>query len=565
MARLFTGVGQLRKLNRMPQYLTDTPVDALEFEILVARAGRRGHLDIAELLDAFATLAAHYGQDLADPRRLDAELLGGVVASLPPQLAEAQKVHVVAKLEPFGLNDDNLNAFWPAAWADANTLLVACPEGMPSLQALAVALCTIAHEGAKWRHLLADAPQLRAALCNDEPAALAAAAVPLGQHPEALAQAFALSRGTLWTHLAQQTPVQLQVHPELAPPGASSRGRRARGLWDAIAELGLGHRPLHLWLGPQGMFEPISPYSHDLGPKLAAWAQAQTEGGVATTSESPASARDVAYAALPSFLRRDPRLAEEKATSERTVGLQQLPQAGVDCQLLDTARLDPAVWDPRLAADMPAARTPIILRMDGSLAATFVAQLLALLPPNTLRAVTVLSSGMLPAGHSGHVAPLSHLTPWHGGVAVPLLPHPDILSIQNVTDQGAQTLPGQACIDVPFSMRGAPAAWHAQPAAQPLGVTFAQWPMAQALCAHLYDAAWAPKVPVNWFVVQASRQTARLDVQHAAAVAAIGRAAMAQALKDPASKPPAGPAGPAPAGDRPTTRAQSFAARYLRV
>ncbi len=120
----------------------------------------------------------------------------------------------------------------------------------------------------------------------------------------------------------------------------------AAHIFRTIAEKGLSQRKIHLWIGDDLILQWLSPYVRDLRNVMTAWAQHNIHG------------EDEFYESIPRFLAADGRLTDERIRADRSVGISHY-SAGFD--VIDTARLDPTAWDPRIKS---ASQGAVIVRID---------------------------------------------------------------------------------------------------------------------------------------------------------------------------------------------------------
>lgn len=119
---------------------------ALELEVLVARAARRGWLDIEELLETYARLQPTGHPELANVRKVDVVAAANALASLPIELMESEKVLVVPRLDAFPHEPVRAAAGMRGGLLSDGTLLLEAQLGVVSLVDLAATLCALQHE-----------------------------------------------------------------------------------------------------------------------------------------------------------------------------------------------------------------------------------------------------------------------------------------------------------------------------------------------------------------------------------------------------------------------------------
>ena len=412
---------------------------AAEFEVLVERASRLGHLNPTELVQSYRLLAPASHALLNDPRRVDLDALATALSSLPPDFLDAPRLFLVPRLELFA-HTPIPSVVFPAGRLDDGTLLIECRFGHISLVNLAASLAAITLEVEKSR-----------ALCNVAGADVtsqAALAFTLGVDETGLLQAHQASGGTLLPLLTGDKPLpDVQIHPSLTTESVSERATlKAQRVLGRLAEMGLIGRRLHLWIGSSVVTECLSPYGRDLRKVLERWAEANPSSvGDDIAATGAAAGEDLTYALAHDFLRTDPNLKRERADADRTVGILRDEGDDADFEIIDLGRVDPAVADARLSPWRFDSAAPVLIRIGLDAEDEEAAGLKTLLQPLAaqLDSVSILLDGMAISGQIGAIILPQLLVRWAGEEkvtvpgATPLNPD-DVLSFANaVVTQGA--------------------------------------------------------------------------------------------------------------------------------
>ncbi|MBI5511257.1 MAG: hypothetical protein HY903_21050 [Deltaproteobacteria bacterium] len=372
---------------------------AAELELLVTRAARRGRIDPAELVPAYARLKPGNHPHLADPRRVDLDALVAALNSLPPGFVTAPRLSLVPRLGLFAHAPLSSPVF-PAGVLEDHSLIAECRFGQVSLVSLAASLCVVVHERDKARALLADTPV--------NPASFGAAAFALGVDELGLLAANEATGGALAELFAGAALPEIVVHPALCPDAVKERAvAQAERRLALIAEMGLLQRPIHLWLGSPVLSDCLSPYGRDLRQLLCAWGERHPEalGEDLVPLVTPVG-EDATYGLLYDFLQSDPGLVAERAAADRSVGIvRHHDDDGAAWESIDLGRIDRGAVDARLLSFPEPAPTATILRLPVEIEdddAHGLRTLLAALGPS-LRSVTVLLAGTALSGRSGEV------------------------------------------------------------------------------------------------------------------------------------------------------------------
>ena len=281
------------------------PQAAQLIQALLARIEQGAHAGSLPLSDLME-VAQHYG--------LLGEAPPWPMAQVP--LALERLGPLPAMIEAVAILQADCADVWPQGADPATTLWIRVDGGLPSLVASALALLMVAisarqafADNASWR--LLDAPT--------------------GFDPQAWAD-------------PRFNPLIL-VHPDLSQAACHSRGRhQGRAILGLLAEMGLASRPWHLWVGPRAPVALLSPYVRDLGDALTQWGAALP--GLVVPEDHPAAR----YAIADAFVASYPGLADERAEADRTVGIISARLHKLQAHIVDLARCQPELWDPRLPA-----------------------------------------------------------------------------------------------------------------------------------------------------------------------------------------------------------------------
>lgn len=440
--------------------------DALEFEVWVARGAKRGSLALADLVETYGQLATALNLDTAQPRLLGIASLTESLRRLPRGFEEAHKLVAVSSLAAFEQSPIDPDAMFASAWLDAQTLLVACPDGLSSLVALAMAFCALLHESEKYKRLRAQTAS--------ESENIALYALAAGISLDEWRAADALAGGKLDAHLTALKPPELVVHPNLHPSHHARRANAvAQRILSTLAETGLGSRPVHLWLGPCVLTDTLSPYARDLGPQLIRWAAGPQNSAPAVN----------VYDAATAFLVSDDRLQAEQQVAERSVGICRLKHDAVAFDIIDVARLDIAACDASIVqlhhAQASQGSKPIVLRLDATqadIAAPLVDHIARALGAQLL-SVTLIAEGVWQQVKTVPIAAVRTHLPWHTGA-------PCSRAAAEVRHTMALA-PIETFIDVPMPKYACPQTLITRLCASGHGVSFAQMPLVYSLTRNL--------------------------------------------------------------------------------
>jgi hypothetical protein len=557
---------------------------AQELETLVARAARRGRIDIEELLAPYRRLRPGNHPHLADERRVDLDAMVSSLAALPPGFLDASELLVVPRLEPYD-HEPLDSGMLPAGLLADGTLLIEASFSHVSLVNLAAPLCALAHEVEKAQSLLAGAGLIAA---SSEPAApgdtevdgpshlfgdaapepgaapdlelavaeptevngdaqvaatLARIAFALGVDQTALEAADDSTDGRLLRLLLRQAELPaFWVHADLAPDATARRVVDHHGhILNRLAEMGLMDRPAHLWLGGGVISECLSPYVRDLRQVLVTWAR-ENPGlcGDDITLQEPAG-EDLLYALAHDFLLTDPHLERERETADRTVGIQRYPDATVPFEIIDLGRLEPGACDARLPPWPPlAAPAPILLRVTPDLEDTEgsgVSALLHALAPQ-LKSVTLVLEGTAVAGGPGTIVLPQIAVRWAGEHKV-FIPNTAPLAADSFLGFADAAVQEGALLSVSAAALLSPE--HVSALARSYGVAAIEVGAAGLVNA-VADARWRGELPaavdLRWALVSTvAASTGRPDLPSLSGYAAVAVAALRQMLIPPRADP----------------------------
>lgn len=533
---------------------------ALELEVLVARAARRGVLELEAVLEAYVALAPGNHPDLGNPRRLDLLALVAALQTLPLDFFLAPRLLLVPRLEAF------THAPVPAAGQRAGRLpdgsvLIEAPHGLLSVLDIVASLCVVAHEQEKAWLRLAPRSAADDAAGEAPPTSHAQLAFDLGHDERALRAALRATDGALLRVLEASTPLpEITLHVDLSPACVGARAdAQADTVVATLAEMGLAHRPLHLWFGDPIVTDCVSPYVRELRRVLWQWAGENAAELSPDLQALPADAgEDFFYALVNDFMAADPRLYAERVAADRTVGiLHHAPHAEPDgdwgpepCgfEVVDFGRLAPGLCDARLPAWQQTAPHPVLVRLPThgtAYDAQLMARLLDTLAP-TLASVTLVTAGTTLHGGPGALALPRRLVAWGGAMTTPL--PPSYLTPADFVGLIDAPVAEGAVISLPSASLTAPAALLAQ--AQAVGGTCFQVGHG-AVHAVLADAVWRARLPLDvdiaWVVVNSENvPNGRPSVQSLGgyAAAALARLRAITAPRLPASAPQAPPSRP---------------------
>ena len=555
----------------------------LEFDILVARAARLGHLQISEVADTYVVAADQ--AELKNPRQCALTALVQALQQLPPQFFNAPRLWLVPQLDGFRCEPDESGG-GRIGRMDDGTWLLEAPFGLLSVNTWVAAMAVVFHEQTKAWHLLNQKPQRsqkragdsgddgddRDAGDGDTDASLAELAFDLGHEELALEQALVDTDGALFALLQTPKLPYVHIHADLGPDAVAQRAQQhGLRIVAALAEMGLAQRPVHLWMGDPIVTDCLSPYVRELRHILWQWAQEHPQDLSADVQEVTSFASDdLFYALAHDFFASDTRLFGEKADADRSVGIVhgsrdgRYAEAAQGFEMIDTGRLDPGVCDARLVLPAPAGHAaPVVLRVassgtpfDAEVTRTLMRTLAAQLTHVTVVCEAVGSRGLagrvsLPQqfiawGQNRCALPHTRFTPEH---LTPLLAAP-------VDRKPAVTVPTYAVVD----------------SLQAPGPTLLGYADTAAV---INDAVWQrdaslPALDVAWAVVHSDhvangRPTLEALASHAAfALSRLGQALapvkaalqqdMAPGTASSRTAVPSTPAPPKPRGGAPARR-----------
>ncbi|HSI06404.1 MAG TPA: hypothetical protein VLC93_18095, partial [Myxococcota bacterium] len=356
----------------------------------------------------------------------------------------------------------------------------------------------------------------------------------IGVDEVALTQAQSQSGGILvpWLTSAASLPV-IAVQPDVAPAAGETRARaHAQRVVAALAEAGLLGRPLHVWLGPQWVVDCLSPFARELRPALTHWAASSPpQLGSDLMRLPPIVGEDALYAIAHDILRLDPRLAEERADADRTVGIHRGVFDDASFEIVDLARVELGSCDPRVSVIAGADEGCVLVRVPVSFedqSGVAVRELVEALGERLTR-LTIVLEGMALAGGAGSVVQPELAVHWAGdGLSTfPNLAPWDEASLLAFSDTPVTR---GAIISVPTPLLLS--ATHIEAIARRFRVTGVE--VGHAGCLRgVSECMWSgrlPKhVPVSLAMVgTTSIETGRGSVRSIAGVAALAVASLAQ-------------------------------------
>ncbi len=515
---------------------------AREFEVVLARAVRKGRLDPEELLPAYLLLAPASHPYLNDARRLDLTALTQGLRALPQGTMEAPRVFLVPRLAGFTVTPV-ASAVFPAGTTDDGTLLIECRFGQVSLVNFAAHVAAVAHEVQKGRALLAEAGPV------ETPTMLALA---LGVDEASLSEANGFTSGALVRLVAQGGSLPaMQLHPTLSVEAITARMQeRAQRILGRLAEMGLIHRPLHLFIGSDLVTDCLSPYVRDTRGVLTTWARANAAAlGEDLVVADATPSEDVSYALAYDFLRTDPRLKKERAEAERAVGIHRFEDDGVESEFIDLARIDQAAMDARLPTWTQDLGGPVVVRLASDPEdddAEMIRQLVAALA-STLRSVTLLVEGSMLSGETGTIV-LPHLLVGWAGEEKLAVPNPSLLSADALAGLTETRIEEGAVLSAPSAALLCPS--HVFDLSRRYGVTAVSIGLCgavSALAVARYGGVLALDVPVRWALVSTNVvRTGRssvpvLQASAAVAIAVLRELVAPQVAAAPEPDPPESP------------------------
>lgn len=551
---------------------------ALEFEVLVQRAARRGWLDLHDLADCYAALYAGGSQvhpHLDNPRKVDATAMAHALRALPPEWQAAARLLVVPSLHAYPHAATLPAGGLPAGVLGDGTLLVEASLGHTSLMHLAVQLGALHHELEK-AHALVP-PELRVPEGDEAPEALewdddrwVHLAFALGTDPAALKQAHQDTGGALLPLLLGVLSLPpIDIHADL-DPGATTQRQRALAdrVVATVAEMGLLSRPVHLWIGDAVVSDCLSPYPRELRQLLHRWALARPHQLGEDLQPLPEPlGEDGIYAVTADFTATDPELEQERWRAERSVGILRYRWDDFAFEAIDLGRIDPTVVDARLPGWDLDGRGPVLLRIPALTTdpqAGLLRGLLEALGPN-LRGITLVLEGSVLGAPPGSLVLPHLLVGWAGErkLSLPTATQLDLEQLHGYADtttrQGAiLSLPAASLISVG---RVAELQRELNVCAVCVG--------ADALVEALSDALWrgtiAADVPLSWGLVSMQRtRGGRPTVPTLAGLSAVAIAALRELGAPPPTEHAAPPPEPAPLPESPPAR-PALSRRAIRI
>lgn len=377
--------------------------------MLIQRGARLGELDLAALVDTYGGLSPSSHPRAGDPRQVDLDALVGAFSRLPPGICSAPRLRLVARLGGFAKGQQNHHLL------SDGTMLVEIRYGMTQLAAFVASLCVLEHERRKAQKMF----EAYGAVPDDASSLITHMALALGVDEVALTQAQTASNGMLvpWLTGAASMPT-IAVQPDVAPAAGEERARtHVQRVIARLAESGLLARPLHVWLGPQWITDCLSPFTRELRPALTHWAESSPPSIGSDLMRLPeVVGEDTLYAIAHDLLRLDPRLAEERATADRTVGIYRDSFDDMPFEIVDLARVELGSCDPRVTIITGADDGAVLVRIPVSsedYGGVAVRELVETLGERLAR-LTVVLEGMALSGGAGSVVQPEIAVHWAG-------------------------------------------------------------------------------------------------------------------------------------------------------
>ncbi len=406
----FTFRCESRKLSLM-----SSPVAAfaLEFDVLIKRAARTGQVPLDTLTDTY--IALH--PELPDgTQSLDLARLCSALAALPEGLCEASRLLLVPDINGFSHTPARGGTFVCGRMADG-TWLGDLSAGYADLVRWLSCLCEIRRGQRQATRLLAAQPD------PETDNALGHLAFAWGCDEVTLQNAIGSCGPALLSLLQAGANLPIIVVHAASNPSIRARqhARDAGRAVQAVAEMGLIDRPLHLWLGEGRISDCLSPYSRELKDALWRWAQTHPQHVGPDIPSQPSD--DALYAICDDFMAHDPRLVGEKEDAERTVGIYQHAVADLRVEMIDLGRTDPTLCDPRLPAFRLHAPAPVLIRVDAPDSQLLAAALEAFIHTlgHRLASITIVLPTQAPAAMAGEIILPRFAVNWAGGQKLPLL------------------------------------------------------------------------------------------------------------------------------------------------
>ncbi|MBN1961263.1 MAG: hypothetical protein JW841_09965 [Deltaproteobacteria bacterium] len=382
----------------------------LEFETLIKKAAHLGEIDPYELLPSYAVLAPASHPQLNNLRQLDLEALVETLKNLPEEFFTTPQILIVPRVAAFTHTPLNAGNTIVGMLSDG-TLIFEARLGLFSLISLIKKCCIIAYELQKVRELHPltkinnnfdeqddknddddddddnnddddfaddsnndDDDNIDLFDLTDEPSAeeLAATitqlAFNIGVDEALLKQANLDSNGFLLPLLLHEWEMPtILVHADFDNTVSKNIvTKKSERIVATIAEMGLLHREIHLWLGPANITNCVSPYTRELRHPITSWAQANA-ANILNDVDIQQIDEDSLYALGADFLKTDERLADERANADRTVGIMRHEIDGINFEIIDCGRLDTSVIDERLLDWQSPPEAPVLLRLDHDL------------------------------------------------------------------------------------------------------------------------------------------------------------------------------------------------------
>ncbi|MEZ4272109.1 MAG: hypothetical protein R3C68_11975 [Myxococcota bacterium] len=124
-----------------------------EFDVLIKRAMRHGHLDIEEMVDCYLQIWPAEHPHANNPRKVDIATLIRLIETLPREIFYAPQIHLVADLQRMQHTPLASAAGLRTGLLADDTVLIEVSLGSSSVLHLTCHLCALQHEVDKALHL----------------------------------------------------------------------------------------------------------------------------------------------------------------------------------------------------------------------------------------------------------------------------------------------------------------------------------------------------------------------------------------------------------------------------
>jgi hypothetical protein len=365
------------------------------------------------------------------------------------------------------------------------------------------------------------------------------------------------------------------VQPDVAPAAGEARARaHVQRVVAALAESGLLGRPLHVWLGPPWIVDCLSPFARELRPALTHWAASSPpQLGSDLLRLPPLVGEDAMYAIAHDLLRLDPRLADERATADRTAGIYHEVFDDTSFEIIDLSRVELGGCDPRVSVIAGADEGCVLVRVPVSFedpSGAAVRELVEALEERLTR-LTIVLEGMALSGGAGSVVQPEIAVHWAGDAlsTFPNLAPWDDASLLAFSDTPVTR---GAIVSVPTPLLLSAA--HVEAIARRFrvaGVEVGHSGCLRGVSECMWSGRLAKHVPVSLAMVgTTSIETGRGSVRSIAGVAALAVASLAQSETTPGlpleeAPPPEPVEPPRPTRDHRPTGGKPHSGRGFRI